>query len=71
MLPHPCSTAKAIIAPAIHVPPDLNRQQMEEYRLLVEQSMLAATDAAERWAAGGRLDTAAIQRPPEVRERAA
>jgi lysophospholipid acyltransferase (LPLAT)-like uncharacterized protein len=52
-VPHPWSTATCVVAPAIPVPPHLNRDQLEHYRRLVEEQLQSATEAAERWAKGG------------------
>jgi lysophospholipid acyltransferase (LPLAT)-like uncharacterized protein len=53
-IPLPFSTARFVLAPAIHVPAGLNRSEMEAYRLLVEEYMLQASQAAEHWAQTGR-----------------
>jgi lysophospholipid acyltransferase (LPLAT)-like uncharacterized protein len=52
-VPYPWSTAICITASAIHVPPNINREQVEEYRRLVEQQLLKASEAAEAWAQRG------------------
>jgi lysophospholipid acyltransferase (LPLAT)-like uncharacterized protein len=52
-VPVPWSKARAVVAAPVHVPARLNRAGLEEYRRLVEERFLAATDAAERWARGG------------------
>ena len=52
-VPHPWSTATCVMAPAIRVPPHLNRDGLAHYRRLVEEQLLDTTDAAERWAKGG------------------
>jgi lysophospholipid acyltransferase (LPLAT)-like uncharacterized protein len=54
-LPWPNSMAAAVIGPAIHVPPDITREQLEEYRQRVEEAMLLATAQAEEWLAQGEL----------------
>jgi hypothetical protein len=38
----------------VHVPSSVDRREMDRYRLLVEQTMLAATEAAEGWCAGSK-----------------
>ena len=55
-LPRPWSTAYLVVAPALAVPPGLDRAGLEGYRRLLEERMLRATEAAERWAdrASGR-----------------
>ena len=52
-VPLPWSSASCVVAPAIHVPPRLQREGIEHYRRLVEEQLQLATDAAERWARGG------------------
>ncbi len=37
------------LRPAIHIPPQLKREELEQYVRLVEEQMQKATDAAERW----------------------
>jgi lysophospholipid acyltransferase (LPLAT)-like uncharacterized protein len=58
-VPWPGSTAYCVVAAPLVVPPRLDRRGMERYRLLVEGQLLAATEAAERWARTG-------QRPPPL-----
>jgi lysophospholipid acyltransferase (LPLAT)-like uncharacterized protein len=53
-LPWPWSEARCVVAPPISVPARLNREGLEHYRSLVEERLLKATAAAERWAAGGK-----------------
>jgi len=60
-LPMPWSTAKGVVAPAIPIPPHLTRHEMEHYRVIVEDAMLQATAAAERWANGEALDRTQFQ----------
>jgi lysophospholipid acyltransferase (LPLAT)-like uncharacterized protein len=50
--PWPWSTAYGVLAPAIRVPANLNRNGLEHYRQLVEDQLAQATAAAERWALG-------------------
>jgi lysophospholipid acyltransferase (LPLAT)-like uncharacterized protein len=52
-LPKPWSRAFAVVGQALPVPPGLDRQQMERYRVLLEEQMLSLTAAAERWAETG------------------
>ena len=52
-IPKPGGLACAVVAPAVVVPPKLNRAQLEEYRQLIEDRMAWASDAAERWANSG------------------
>jgi lysophospholipid acyltransferase (LPLAT)-like uncharacterized protein len=53
VIPKPWSTAYAVTAAPIRVPKSLDRQQLEPYRLQLEEAMLRATLAAERWAHEG------------------
>lgn len=60
-LPKPFSTVCVVAPPSLVVPTDVSREQIEEYRQLIEQRMLAATVEAEEWAAlraaGKRVET--------------
>ena len=47
-LPHPWSAAVCVTAEPIRVPEDIDKDQLEHYRLKVENVMNAATQAAER-----------------------
>jgi lysophospholipid acyltransferase (LPLAT)-like uncharacterized protein len=51
-VPWPWTAAVCVIAPPLHVPPDLDRAGLERYRLLAEERMHAATRAAEALARG-------------------
>jgi hypothetical protein len=53
LLPRPGSAVRYVAGPAIRVPAGLERTGLERFRRLVEDELLAATEAAERWAAGG------------------
>jgi len=53
-VPRLCSRARAIASPAIQIPPDLERGEIETYREQVEQVMNSLTNAAENWAQTGR-----------------
>jgi lysophospholipid acyltransferase (LPLAT)-like uncharacterized protein len=52
-LPSPGSTVYLVTTPPLRVPPQLDRQELERYRRLHEESLLNATAAAESWAQGG------------------
>jgi lysophospholipid acyltransferase (LPLAT)-like uncharacterized protein len=47
-IPWPWTTAVCVTASTVHVPPDLRREELEHYRLLVEERMLEATAEAEK-----------------------
>lgn len=49
-VPKPWSKAVCVVAPAVHVPPNLKKEEIEAFRLAVEERLLAATAAAEKWA---------------------
>ena len=50
-VPLPFSRVYGVLGEPIHIPPDLDRAGLEHYRALVEAQLLAATQAAEQWAA--------------------
>lgn len=52
-IPRPYSRARAIIGPAIWVPPGIERDGLEQQRVQVESVLETITQAAEAWAAGG------------------
>ncbi len=54
-LPWPNSPVAGIIGQPIHVPPDLTRAQLEEYRQVVEDAINRATEQAETWLETGEL----------------
>ncbi|MEM8945171.1 MAG: lysophospholipid acyltransferase family protein [Planctomycetota bacterium] len=62
-LPRPFSRARGVIGPEIHVPPKLDREDLEVCRLDVERILTDLTVEAEDWAASG------AHRAGEVRER--
>jgi lysophospholipid acyltransferase (LPLAT)-like uncharacterized protein len=47
-VPYPWSGAVCVTAEPIHVPENVRREQLEQYRLRVQQAMDAASEAAER-----------------------
>ena len=49
-VPKPLSTVYGVLGAPIAVPPDIERDDLEVYRVQVEQAMLAATAEAEEWA---------------------
>jgi lysophospholipid acyltransferase (LPLAT)-like uncharacterized protein len=68
-LPYPGSTVYCVGTAPVVVPPRLDRSGLERYRLLVEEQMRAAMEAAELWARTGRR-SAALPAPalgPELR----
>jgi lysophospholipid acyltransferase (LPLAT)-like uncharacterized protein len=53
-VPRPGSRARAIVAPEIHVPPDLDRDGLEHFRRSIEDLLNDLTQRAEAWAESGR-----------------
>jgi lysophospholipid acyltransferase (LPLAT)-like uncharacterized protein len=47
-MPYPYSGAVCVTAEPIRVPEDVRKEQLEHYRLLVQNAMDAASEAAER-----------------------
>lgn len=47
-IPWPWTLAACVTAPTVQVPPDLSREELEQYRVVVEQRMLEATAEAEK-----------------------
>jgi lysophospholipid acyltransferase (LPLAT)-like uncharacterized protein len=52
-VPRPYSRARAVLGPAMHLPPKLDREGLEHYRLEVERLLNRLTDEAEAWAEAG------------------
>ncbi|MFN4257698.1 MAG: lysophospholipid acyltransferase family protein [Gemmataceae bacterium] len=70
-LPLPFSTVTAVGSRAIHVPPNLDRKEMEQYRQLVEDEFLRVTAAAERWASGVKPSVARTASPAPAARKSA
>jgi lysophospholipid acyltransferase (LPLAT)-like uncharacterized protein len=73
-IPRPFSRIVAVVCEPIHVPPQLNREQLEHWRRHVEEAFLHVTAQAEDWAARIRRDGASALPPAvtrSVQERAA
>jgi lysophospholipid acyltransferase (LPLAT)-like uncharacterized protein len=58
-VPKPFSSIVAVAMPILHVPAEVDRDTITEYRLELEKRMLAATAAAETWAEGRKPQTMA------------
>lgn len=52
-VPRPYSRARAVVSPAVMLPPDLNREGIEHYRVEMEQLLNRLTCEAEAWAESG------------------
>jgi lysophospholipid acyltransferase (LPLAT)-like uncharacterized protein len=53
-IPRPWTRGTCVTAPAIHVPADVDKVQLENYRGRVEEALRAVSDMAEQWAETGR-----------------
>lgn len=53
-IPRPYSRARAIASPPLFVPPGIEREGIEPYRLAVESLLTDLTDEANDWAQSGR-----------------
>jgi lysophospholipid acyltransferase (LPLAT)-like uncharacterized protein len=51
-IPKPGSLMTIVAGPIIQVPPNVGKRGLEQYRLLIEQSIDAANNAAVAWATG-------------------
>jgi hypothetical protein len=56
-IPRPFSRARAVVSPAISVPSDLDRVELEQYRLQTERLLNRLTSEAEAWAESGTRKT--------------
>ena len=70
-LPRPFTRARCVTCEPIVVPPDAERDLLEEYRLYVEQRLLDVTEQAERWAEFGIKPVARVCTPPGAQRRLA
>jgi lysophospholipid acyltransferase (LPLAT)-like uncharacterized protein len=69
-IPRPGSRARAILSPAIEVPPNLDREGLEPYRHGIQRLLNRLTAEAEAWAEAGtaKLGEAPIHRRPAARQ---
>jgi lysophospholipid acyltransferase (LPLAT)-like uncharacterized protein len=51
-IPRPYSKVRSVISPEIHLPPDLDREGIEHYRVEAERLLNWLTRGAEEWARG-------------------
>ena len=52
-VPKPYSRARAVISPPVQIPPNLDRTELERYRVQMEQVLNRLTCEAEAWAESG------------------
>jgi hypothetical protein len=71
-IPRPFSRARALMSPAMVIPPGLDRDGLEHYRLEVERLLNRLTEEAEMWAASGaRKPNQVTGRPQAARRKRA
>ena len=65
-VPRPFSRARAVLSPQMFIPPDLDREGVEHYRLQVEQMLNRLTCEAQAWAEAGtpKIDEVPARRQP-------
>src|SRR5690349_39495 len=65
-IPKPYSHARAVVSPAMVIPPNLDRDGVEHYRLQVENMLNRLTLEAEAWAEAGtgKLNETVAERKP-------
>jgi hypothetical protein len=56
-IPKPYTRSRSVVSPAMTIPPDLDRQGVEHYRLQVERLLNRLTREAEAWAEAGTPKT--------------
>jgi hypothetical protein len=66
-IPRPCSRARCILSPEIHVPPELDRDGLEHFRLKTEQLLNLLCDESEHWAESGRRKPGVLTPRPTAR----
>jgi lysophospholipid acyltransferase (LPLAT)-like uncharacterized protein len=68
-IPRPLSRARAVVSPAITIPPDLDRDGLEHYRQRIETLLTHLTDEAEAWAVAGtpKIGQVAVRPQPSGR----
>jgi len=68
-IPKPFSRARAVCSPFMQIPAELDRGEVEAYRMQVEQMLNFCTDSAQTWADnGGRyVEQKAVARKPAPR----
>ncbi len=69
-IPRPFTRARGVIGPPLDIPPDLDRDRLEHYRLEVQHLLNRLTGEAEAWAESGlRKPEEQILRPEPSRHR--
>jgi lysophospholipid acyltransferase (LPLAT)-like uncharacterized protein len=71
VVPRPFTRARCVTGEPILVPPDAERDLLEEYRQEVQQRLLDVTEQAERWAEEGVAPVRRVGAPPRVERRLA
>ncbi len=52
-IPRPFSRVRAVVSGRLHIPPDLSRDEIEDWRKKIENDLNVVTSEAENWAASG------------------
>jgi lysophospholipid acyltransferase (LPLAT)-like uncharacterized protein len=70
-IPRPHSRARAVVSPQMVIPPNLDRDGIEHYRVVVERMLNRLTCEAEAWAEAGtaKVDDTVVLRQPSWRNR--
>jgi len=65
-IPRPYTRARAVVSPPMVIPPDLDRDGVEHYRVQVERLLNRLTSEAAAWAEAGtpKIDEVAVRRQP-------
>jgi lysophospholipid acyltransferase (LPLAT)-like uncharacterized protein len=64
-VPRPFSRARAVLSPQMFIPPDLDREGVEHYRLQVEKMLNRLTCEAQAWAEAGTPKIDEVPARPE------
>ncbi len=65
-IPRPGSRARLVLGPAVRVPGDARREQLEAYRLEVQELLEQVTQQAERWAEENYPIVGAVPLRPQI-----
>jgi lysophospholipid acyltransferase (LPLAT)-like uncharacterized protein len=66
-MPRPGSRGRYVVSPELHVPPDLDRQGLEHFRVKIEKVLNRLCIEAEQWAEAGSRKLGQITRQRAVK----
>ncbi len=66
-VPRPFSRARCILSPELYVPPELDRDALEHFRLKTERLLNRLCDEAQQWAEAGSRKQGQLTPQPAVR----